>query len=106
MDGASPPHRVADGGIPLRDTAGLPVLSLAIWSPDGHWIYYRAMLDGRIDVWRAAADGSGAEPLTPEPADVRDFSLGDDGTTLRYSVGPTREEVRNGRSGCREKGGE
>src|SRR3546814_13113493 len=51
------------------------------------------MLDGRIDVWRAAADGSGAEPLTLDPADVRDFSLGADGTTLRYSVGPTREEV-------------
>lgn len=93
MDGVSPPRRIADGGIPLRDTAGIPVLSPAIWSPDGHWIYYRAMLDGRIDVWRAAADGSGAEPLTLDPADVRDFSLADDGTTLKYSIGPTREEV-------------
>src|SRR5690606_14119426 len=57
------------------------------------FIYYRAMLDGRVDVWRAAADGSGAEPVTLDPADVREFSLVDGGRTLRYAVGATRAEV-------------
>lgn len=88
------PRRVADGGVPLRDSAGGSLPPKVLWSPDDRWIYYRALVDGKIDVWRAAADGSGAEPLTHDAADVRDFALGEGGRVLRYSVGATREEVR------------
>src|SRR3546814_14007070 len=49
MDGASPPHRGADGGIPLRATAGLPVLSIPMWLPDGPWTYYRPTLEARLE---------------------------------------------------------
>lgn len=93
MDGPSPPVRVADGGVTLRDTAGNSIPPTVVWSPDSRWIFYRALVDGRIGVWRAAADGSRAEPVTEDPADVRTFSLSTDGRTLWYSVGATREEV-------------
>jgi dipeptidyl aminopeptidase/acylaminoacyl peptidase len=93
MDGKAPPRRVADGGEPLRDVAGGALPATAQWSPDGRSIFYLALLDGRIDVWRAAADGSGTEPVTFDPADVRDFALSEDGATLRYSVGATRDEI-------------
>src|SRR5690606_10249946 len=93
MDGKVPPRRVADGGVPLRDAAGVVLPAIARWSPDGRWIFYLALLDGRIDVWRAAADGSGSEELTSDPANVRDFELSADGKFLRYSVGATREEI-------------
>lgn len=94
LDGKSPPLRVADGGAPLREyVSGLALPSPAIWSPDGKWIYYRARLDGRVSVWRAAADGSGPHAVTSDTADVRDFTLSGDGQTLTYSVGATREEV-------------
>lgn len=93
MDGKSPPRKVADGGILLHGTAGISVPGHALWSPDGRWIYYRALVDGQMAVWRAAADGSGAQPVTHDPADVRDFALSDDGKTLKYSVGPTRDAV-------------
>jgi len=93
MDGSLPPQRVSDGGVPLRDSAGIPVPAINVWSPDGHWIYYRARLDGCIDVWRVAADGVAAERVTGGDADVRDFALSDDGKVLMYSTGPTREEV-------------
>ena len=89
------PTRVADGGIPLRDSAGESLSPKVVWSADNRWIYYRALVDGKIDVWRAAADGSGAQPLTHDAADVRDFTLGKGGRVLRYSVGATREEVRS-----------
>ncbi len=94
-DGDSPPRRVAGGGVVLRGTAGLPLPATVLWSPDGRWIYYRASVDGKIDVWRAAVDGSGAVPVTHDPADVRDFRLADGGRTLQYSVGATRAEVRS-----------
>ena len=93
MDGATPPRRVADGGMLLHDSAGVSVPGHAEWSPDGRWIYYRALVDGELAVWRAAADGSGAEPVTHDPADVRDFAVSADGATLKYSVGATRAEV-------------
>ncbi|MET4569786.1 Atxe2 family lasso peptide isopeptidase [Rhodanobacter soli] len=94
VDGKSPPLRVADGGLPLRqyDTGGV-LPSPAAWSPDGKWIYYRARLNGRVSVWRAAANGSGTRAVTSDLADVRDFTLSNDGETLMYSVGPTRKEV-------------
>ncbi len=93
MDGKSPPRRIADGGILLHTTSGVSVAGHAVWSPDGRWIYYRALVDGQIAVWRAAVDGSGAEPVIRDPADVRDFALSTDGKTLKYSVGATRDAV-------------
>jgi dipeptidyl aminopeptidase/acylaminoacyl peptidase len=107
MNGGAPPRRVADGGVPLRDAAGVSLPATAAWSPDGRWIYYRALMDGKIDIWRAAADGSGAEPMTLDAADVREFSLSEDGLSLIYSgfslsedgrhliysVGATREQI-------------
>ncbi|MGH8158497.1 MAG: Atxe2 family lasso peptide isopeptidase [Rhodanobacter sp.] len=94
VDGVSPPHRVADGGVVLRDFVGDSLPATVAWSPDNRWIYYRALVDGKVDVWRAAADGSDAEPMTHDAADVRDFALDKRGRVLRYSVGATREEVR------------
>lgn len=93
VEGEAPPRRVADGGVPMRDSAGVSLPPAVIWSPDGNWIYYRARIDDRVDVWRAAPDGSGAAPATHDTADVRDFRLSADGSTLYYSVGPTRKEV-------------
>lgn len=93
IDGAEPAVRVADGGVPLRDSAGESLLALAEWSPDGRWIYYRAQIGGRVDVWRAASDGGWAEPVTSDRADVRAFTLSADGGRLVYSTGATREEV-------------
>lgn len=93
MGGDTPPRQVAQGGVPLRDSAGIVLPEAAVWSRDGQWIYYRALLDGAVDVWRAASDGSGAEPLTHDPADVRAFTLSSDGLRLTYRVGATRRQV-------------
>lgn len=93
LDGDSLPRKVGDGGVPLRDSAGLSLPAVAAWSVDGRSIYYRALLDGKIDIWRASADGSSAMPLTHDAADVRAFSLSVEGSTLSYSVGATRDEV-------------
>jgi len=104
LDGNAPPRRLAEGGAPLRDTAGLSLPSPATWSPDGRWIYYLAAIEGRVDVWRAATDGSGAMPLTQDAADVRQFELSADGRGLRYSVGATREEIERAEQREYERG--
>lgn len=93
LDGGTPPLRVADGGVPLRDSAGIPEPAAPVWSPDGRWLYYRACIDGRIDVWRAAADGSAVQRITGDDADVRRFELSGDGTQLHYGIGPARAQL-------------
>lgn len=94
MDGSAAPRRLADGGVPLRGSAGSVQPAPPVWSPDGRWLYYRALVDGRVDVWRAAADGSDARPVTVDPADTREFSLSPDGGFLYYSVGVPRSVVQ------------
>ncbi len=98
-EGRAMPRRIADGGVVLRDIAGLSLPVTPVWSPDGRWIYYRASVDGRVDAWRAAVDGTGAVALTRDAADIRDFRLVDDGRTLQYSVGATRVEVADAELG-------
>lgn len=94
LDGASAPRRIADGGVPLREyVSGIVAPSKALWSADGKWVYYRAWLHERVSVWRAATDGSGAQEMTSDAADVRDFVLSDDAGTLTYSVGASRDQV-------------
>jgi len=93
VDGASSPRRLGDGGEMLPDGGGSSKPELPVWSPDGKWIYFRAVHDARIEVWRAAVDGSRTEQLTYGTANVRTFSLNPDGSVLYYSVGATREAV-------------
>lgn len=95
IDRPGVPVRIADGGIALRDAGGFPVAVLPQWSADSRWIYYQALFDGEVQVWRAARDGSRSEQVTRGPANVKDFQLV--GTnrhqTLVYRTGATREAI-------------
>ncbi len=92
LDDDGTPIRVADGGAPLRN-GGLSINEPPQWSPDSHWIYYRALLDGEVQIWRAARDGGKAERLTSDAADIEAFVLDPGASALIYRVGATREEI-------------
>lgn len=95
VDGTSPPRRLGDGGEMLPDGGGSSVPEPVVWSTDGKWIFFRAVHGGRIDLWRAAIDGSRTEQLTHDAANVRSFVLSSDGATIEYSVGADRLTVRD-----------
>lgn len=93
VDGASPPRRLGEGGDVLPDGGGSSKPERVSWSPDSSWIVFRAVNDGKIDLWRAAVDGSRTEQITHETANVRTFAIADDGTTVFYSLGATHRAV-------------
>ena len=76
----------------MRDSAGLSLIEPE-WSADSHWIYYRALFNGQVQVWRASVDGDIAEAVTTDPADVKSFPVDGTGQQLLYTVGPARDEV-------------
>lgn len=102
-DGGAPARRIGDGGTALWNAAGWVTTEAPQWSPDGRWIYYRALIDGSVAVWRAAADGSGAEALTQDEADVESFTLEGD-TRLAYVSRASREAVQRAEARAYDEG--
>ncbi|MDA8357795.1 MAG: S9 family peptidase [Actinomycetota bacterium] len=109
---ADRPSRVmtvpADGSVPpLRLTEGTFQAHGLAWSPDGTSIAFASGrheqwdLDGAVDLYRVAADGSGAPVrLTPTAAAFSSPSWSPDGTRLAYFVDPSPMDApRNVRLG-------
>lgn len=93
VDASAAPRRIADGGSPIRTDIGVSVNEPAQWSPDGRWLYFRAQIDGEIQVWRARADGGRVEAVTSDDSDVIGFRLSSSGDRLNYQVGASRSEI-------------
>lgn len=92
VDGSSPPRKVGDGGMAITTDEGANV-ELPLWSSDGRFVFYRAQNDGQVQVWRAAADGTGARAITHDAADVETFQLDEAHHRLVYRVGATRDAI-------------
>lgn len=84
---------VGSGGEPIIEDPGRVAAEPPVWSPDSRWIYYRALREGEVQLWRSAADGSSMERVTAEPGDVRSIELDADGSGLIYEVGPARDDI-------------
>ncbi|AJP73677.1 Atxe2 family lasso peptide isopeptidase [Sphingomonas hengshuiensis] len=74
------------------------------WSPDGKWIFYRRRDGGHVQLWRAAADGSGSKAITQSVDDIDDFRVRADGRSIVYATRPGLRSAlaaidREGRSG-------
>lgn len=93
LDGNTPARAIAGAGAPIWRDAGVIVAEPPVWSPDSRSIYYRALIDGEVQVWRASINGQ-AQRLTSDAADVERFTLSGDGKTLSYIAGAAREAIR------------
>lgn len=86
-------RRVAGGGEPIVIEPGTVSAERPVWSPDGRWIYYRALHRGAVQIWRSAADGSASHAVTAEEGDVLSLEPAPGGRGLTYRVGPARRAI-------------
>lgn len=68
--------------------SGIPKVITPQWSADGRWIAFLKKEQGRVQVWKAMADGTGSAPLTNSPLDVARFALTPDGRSLVLATQP------------------
>jgi dipeptidyl aminopeptidase/acylaminoacyl peptidase len=114
LSGSAPPRIVDEGRDPIlwtsdfRGTADFPSGLMRVvtprWSRDGRWIAFLKRSGGTTQVWCAFADGGGSAPLTHSDADVVDFRVGPDGSSIVYATRPgierqTAENEKDGLNG-------
>lgn len=80
-------------GDPIVNDPGLLAAEAPVWSPDGRWIFYRALRSGAVQIWRTARDGSSSQAVTEEAGDVIAMEQAPDGRGLLYRIGPPRAEI-------------
>jgi len=86
-------REIASAGDPIVKEPGLLTAEAPVWSPDGRWIYYRALHAGEVQIWRTATDGSRSEAVTAEAGDVVAVEAAADGRGIAFRVGPPRGEI-------------
>ena len=92
VDGSAPPHRLTDAG-EGNWLNGTLLSEPPLWSADSRFILYRAVIDGEVQVWRAAADGSSVARITQEPGNVIDIAPGPDNHSILFRVGAARTDI-------------
>lgn len=93
LDAPGTPLRIADGGAIGNGTFTGTAVGAPLWSPDSHWLYFRAVMRGEVQIWRASRAGDRVEQLTHDDANVQAFGLAAGGSRLIYAVGATRAQI-------------
>lgn len=83
---------VAGGGAPLYADPGVVAAEPPLWSPDSRSIFYRALVEDAIGIWRARIDGGGVRRVFRDESDVE--SLTAEGARARFTLGPSRDAIR------------
>lgn len=104
LDRNAPPRRIADAGGMLFDDSGAPAAETPVWSPDSNTVYFRALVDGEIQIWRVAIQGGEPARLTQDAANVRNISLSPDGRSICYHVGAARDQVAAAERDAHDRG--
>ena len=85
-------RRLGGGGAPLYNDPGTITADPPIWSPNSNAVFYRALVDDAIGIWRADLDEGNSQLVFRDDADVE--SLTGEESSARFTLGPSRDEVR------------
>lgn len=63
------------------------------WSPDGHWMYFTAAVDGSFHIWRQRFPSGRPELLTTGPVEENGIAMAPDGHSLIAAAGTSQSAV-------------
>ena len=84
---------IGSAGSPIYKDPGLIDDSGPVWLDDKRSFAFRALVDGRIGIWRATVGAAGTSALVVVDADVESLSAGPDGATFSYQLSPSRDAI-------------
>lgn len=102
-DGNAPRRALGRLGTAWWNDAGLVIPGEAQWAADSQTLIVRALVDGRVALWRTSIDGSGFAPLVVRDGDIERFAMAPDGALI-FSEGPSREAIVRAEERERETG--
>ncbi|XVJ61510.1 MAG: Atxe2 family lasso peptide isopeptidase [Sphingopyxis sp.] len=102
-DGSFPPRALGRVGTALIYEVGVVTPGEAAWLPDSKSLVVRALVDGRVALWRSGIDGSGFVPVVAGDGDIQAFAIQPDGSIVA-SEGPSRDAIARAEEDEREAG--
>lgn len=102
-DAEAPPRALGRTGTAMWDDAGSVLPGEARWAPDSRSLFVRALVDGRVGLWRSRVDGSGFQEIVAGDGDIEAFATLSDGS-LVASEGPSRATIARAEEAERETG--
>jgi dipeptidyl aminopeptidase/acylaminoacyl peptidase len=102
-DGGSPPRALGRTGTAMWDDAGSVTPGEVRWAPDSRSLVIRALVDGRVSLWRSRIDGSGFREIAAGDGDIEDFAIRPDGALIARE-GPPRAAIARAEEAERETG--
>jgi dipeptidyl aminopeptidase/acylaminoacyl peptidase len=84
---------IADAGDPNFGENGIVDGETPSWSADSQWIYYRALHNQEMQVWRTHCSDGRTEQLTHDAANIKSILLDEGQGRLFYWVGADRQAI-------------
>lgn len=85
---------IGSGGEAIYVDPGVSLPEMPVWAADSRSIFFRALVDGEVQIWRAGADASGARAVVRDDSDVVSIGGTLDGRSLTFTLGATRDQIR------------
>jgi dipeptidyl aminopeptidase/acylaminoacyl peptidase len=85
---------IGGGGDPIYLDPGSVQAEMPVWVEKGNAVVIRLLVDGAVGLWKADMRGGRMAPLVVRDADVEEYGTGQDGRSLTYKVGPSRDQIR------------
>jgi eukaryotic-like serine/threonine-protein kinase len=82
-----------DGSSAGRQVGPQGPCTSAAWSPDGKWMYFGAIVEGRSHLWRQKFPDGAPEQITHGPLEEEGIAVAPDGRSLVTSIGTRRSAI-------------
>jgi dienelactone hydrolase len=93
LNGSGHSQRLVTAGEPSLGENGTIERQTPQWSGDSQWLYYRALHEGEMQIWRTRLDEGVSVQLTHDASNVTKFTLDETQHRLFFEVGATRNEI-------------